>query len=246
MFSLPQPHIDSDTYRMQTYIPAFEPSNLLDKLLCMLSGLSIPPWESFDDIESILTVAEKWDTPGPIESIRSSLTSPMFLSDPLRLYAIATHFGWDAEAKLASKHSLTLSLSSNVHQATLQGLSTKHLLPLLELHRRRRDQFKALIDSPERFTAGNSVDPPMHCARCGDVPLENHTWRELKGVMFLEMDRRPLGDTVLSKLDLCEWPEAEACWEARCSKEGCGSLNYDKVATLRQIRNCLDLLPTTI
>lgn len=65
--------------------------------------------------------------------------------------------------------------------------------------------------------------------------------------MFLEIEKRPLGDTLgLTMGAVAEWPVAKACWEAKCSKEGCGGLNYDRVATLRQIRACIALLPTTI
>lgn len=65
--------------------------------------------------------------------------------------------------------------------------------------------------------------------------------------MFLEIDKRPLGDTLgLVVGETAEWPEAKACWEAKCRKDDCGGLNYDRVATLRQIRNCVDLLPLTI
>lgn len=91
------------------------------------------------------------------------------------------------------------------------------------------------------------LSAPYHCSRCGVTQLDNYTWRELKNAMFLEIDRRPLGDTLgLVVGETAEWPEAKACWEAKCKMEGCGGLNYDRVATLRQIRNCVDLLPSTI
>jgi len=77
--------------------------------------------------------------------------------------------------------------------------------------------------------------------------LDNHTWRDLKHAMFVEMDRRPLGDTIgLVVGETAEWPEAKACWAAKCPRDGCGGLNYDRVSTLRQIRNCVESLPMTI
>ena len=135
-------------------------------------------------------------------------------------------------------------------------LSGKDLLRLVTLHRRRRDEFRRLIDSPERFAAGNAST--YHCARCGVAPLDNSSWRELKNVMFEEMDRRPLGDTIsgiglgLGGVEtgaiaaMAEWPEARKCWESTCVDEECQGLNYDMVATLRQIRNCVELLPTAV
>jgi hypothetical protein len=61
------------------------------------------------------------------------------------------------------------------------------------------------------------------------------------------MDRRPLGDTICAEVGgAADWPEAFACWEATCTKEGCGGQNYDRVTTFRQIRACMDILPSTI
>lgn len=242
MLSLPQPETDLiDT----GYIPIHEPDAVLERLLRLLCGLPIPKWGSCEEIERVLTLAENLDCPGPISMIRLAITSPeVLLSDPLRLYAISTHFGWKSEAKLASTHTLSLNLYDIAHAPALNQLSSKDLLPLLALHRARRDQFKVLIDSDERFAAGNG---DTHCSRCGVTQLDNHTWRILKDLMFVEMDKRPLGEDLRTPLgDTANSPEAEACWVAKCQKEGCGGVNYDRLATLRQIRGCVDALPRTI
>lgn len=77
--------------------------------------------------------------------------------------------------------------------------------------------------------------------------LDNRTWRELKNAIFLEMDRRPLGDAICAEVGgAADWPEAVACWEASCTKSGCGGQNYDRVTTFRQICACMDILPSTI
>lgn len=137
-------------------IPIYESDFVLVRLLRLICSLPVPIWESYDDIERVLTAAEKWDTPGPIASIRAALTSPQFLaSDPLRLYVLAKHFEWEEEAKLSSTHTLKLNLHHPSYASTLARLSSKDLLPLMKLHRRRRDKFKELLDSPERFAAGN-------------------------------------------------------------------------------------------
>ncbi|RDB18970.1 hypothetical protein Hypma_014381 [Hypsizygus marmoreus] len=253
MFNLPQPqkcvkdpHKDPKGADEPEEIPIFESDFVVERLLRLLCSIPVPTWESYDDVDRVLTAAEKWDTPGPIASIRAALTRPQFLtSDPLRLYVLAKHFGWNEEAKLASTQTLRLNLHDPIYAPTLARLTSKDLLPLLNLHRKRRDMFKKLLDSPGRFAAGNSS--PYHCSRCGVTRLDNYTWREFKNAMFAEIDRRPLGDTLgLAFGPAAEWPEAKACWEAMCTMEGCGGLNYDRIATLRQIRNCIELLPTTI
>ncbi|KAF9482838.1 hypothetical protein BDN70DRAFT_874419 [Pholiota conissans] len=256
MFSLPQPRNllspegDSRTLGKQTtqasILDVYEDDFPLEHLLKLMSGLSTPKLESLDNFEQVLRIAEKWDTPGPLSTLRHSLTAKKFLDqDPLRCYSLAKHFGWSAEAKAASTHTLVLNLHDPIHTPIMDQMSSKDLLCLLDLHRKRRDLFRELLDSPERFAAGNSS--PYHCNRCGVTVLDNYPWRQYKHVLFLEMERRPLGDTLGTVVgDTAEWPEALACWEAKCSKEGCGGLNYDRIATLRQIRACVALLPLTV
>ncbi|KAH9475535.1 hypothetical protein JR316_0012650 [Psilocybe cubensis] len=255
MFTLPQPNSrhSSDCeepsmskINLPSVLDVYESDFVLERLLRLLTGLPLPRWNSIEEIERVLTVAEKWDTPGPISTMRYALSSHQFLqSHPLKCYMLATHFGWDAEAKLASTHTLTLNLNDKIHSSVIDQMTSKDLLPLLDLHRKRRDMFRELLNSPERFAAGNSS--PYHCNRCGVTELDNYAWRAFKHAMFLEIERRPLGDTLgLASGEAAEWPESLACWQAKCPKGGCGGLNYDRIATLRQIRLCISLLPTTI
>ncbi|KAK7029517.1 hypothetical protein VNI00_014550 [Paramarasmius palmivorus] len=216
-----------------------------------------------------------WDAPGPISHIRAGIIAPELLErDSLRVYAIACHFEWETERQLAAKHTLQLDLfrsggysdpedegevSYRRNQTTLAGLSSRNLLYLLRLRQHRRDVFRRLLESPARFSAGNSDE--FFCSRCGVTKLDNQSWRSLKDALMVEMDRRPLGHRILGKeVDgigektadsrgfggVLSWPEAQPCWEAMCSREGCESLNYDKVATLKQLRICIESLPFDI
>lgn len=219
-----------------------ETDNVVERLLRLISGLETPKWESFDDLERVVDVAEKWDAPGPLSIIRSAITAPAFLAEPLRLYILTTRYGWNEEARLASAQTLTLSLYDEKHEHELKRLASSDLMALLGLHRRRRDEFKKLLDSNGMFNVGNAMQ--CFCTGCGEK-VDNHEWRELKARMFYEMDQRPMGDT-LAGLDMEEWPESVACWSARCRKEGCGRVNYDKLATLRDIKACITLLPASV
>ncbi|KAK0185330.1 hypothetical protein F5146DRAFT_1125283 [Armillaria mellea] len=53
----------------------------------------------------------------------------------------ATRFGWEEEAELASKHTLSLSLHEEQHQEALRRISTRLLVKLFKFHRKRRDIF---------------------------------------------------------------------------------------------------------
>ncbi|KAG6830733.1 hypothetical protein H0H92_015012 [Tricholoma furcatifolium] len=133
MFSLPQPMQHKDEPgRCQKgpvngvdepeEIPIYESDFVLERLLRLLCSIPIPSWKSYDEVDLVLTAAEKWDTPGPIASIRTTLTYPQFLtSEPLRLYVLAKHFDWKEEAKLAATHTLAL----NLHDVTTDEPSSK-------------------------------------------------------------------------------------------------------------------------
>ncbi|KAI0915753.1 hypothetical protein AcW1_003734 [Taiwanofungus camphoratus] len=235
MFSLPQkkePDLQLDTIYVD------EDTVTLEGLLRMVCGLPIPRLDSYDIIEPILHAAEKYDMPGPLSIVRALVTTPPLLSDPLRLYAIACRCGWREEARTASQCTLALGLHAPEHRLTLLKLGAPALLSLFELHHNRREALRRRLDQSPFVNDG--VDAT--CSHCGSI-VDYHTWRELKYAIILEMDIRPLGDTVCND-GLLEWPAARACWNARCGN--CDRVLYDKKETLRVIRECIDQLPATV
>ncbi|PBK65359.1 hypothetical protein ARMSODRAFT_1022464 [Armillaria solidipes] len=68
---------------------------VLEQLLQILSG--------------VLRLAEAWGARAVLD-IFVSITAPLFLREPLRVYAVVTRFRWEEEAEFASKHTLGLSL----------------------------------------------------------------------------------------------------------------------------------------
>jgi hypothetical protein len=242
MLSLPPPK----TPHRNEPIPIHQPDVVVEPLFRLMCGLPVHPWQSYDEMEAVLALAENWDIPCAVSSIRAALAGHRWLTVyPLRFYALATHFGWAAEVQLASQHTLSLNLFDPIHEEVLHRLSAKALLPLLALHRSRREGLRELLDSPERFLAGNGE--PFHCSACAITPLDNRTWRALKHRIVLEMDCRPLGDTLgVAVGGMGEWAEAKACWASKCTKVDCGAANYDRVATLKQIRVCVDSLPVAV
>ncbi|KAL0945089.1 hypothetical protein HGRIS_004242 [Hohenbuehelia grisea] len=224
------------------FIHTSAPDYALERLLRLICGLPTPPWTSYDELEAVIGLAQEWRASGPVAFIRCAITAPLFLADPLRLYALATRLGWVEEQRLAATHTLRLSIWEPQHQTLLQSLSAPDLLALLRLHRARRDEFKRLLDGESIFDAGNA--DLRFCNECGEK-LDNRPWRELKARLVSEIDTRPLGEAI-GKLEMEEWPEAVLCWAAKCTKESCGKANYDRVSTLQAITGCLDKLPVTI
>jgi len=229
MFSLPQKcePATPDVIYMD------EDAHTLESLLRMASGMPILPLANFDEVDALLYAAEKYDMPGPMSIIRVLVMTPPLLDNPLRLYAVACRFGWEAEAQYASTETLTLDVHAEPHRAELQILSTAALLKLFQLHRDRREALRTRLDDPPFVGGGTAV-----CIACG-WQIDYHTWRELKYKIILEMDVRPLGDTVVGS-GLLEWHEAKACWSAKCPNPDCDRVLYDKGETLRVIRECVE------
>ncbi|KAI0356238.1 hypothetical protein OH77DRAFT_1478330 [Trametes cingulata] len=237
MYSLPQLSATGSDIPPET-IYVDEDAATLEGLLRMVCGLPIPRLDSYDIIEPILHAAEKYDMPGPMSIVRALVTAPPLLSDPLRLYAIACRYGWQDEAMMASRYTLTLNLHAPEHRPTLQKLGTDALLNLFQLHHTRRETLRRRLDDPPFVNDSGDTS----CSNCGSL-VDYHTWRELKYVIIMEMDGRPLGDTVCNP-GLLEWPAARACWNAKCIN--CDRVLYDKTLTMRVIRECIEQLPTTI
>lgn len=204
MFSLPQKCEPATA----DVIYVDEDAHTLESLLRMAGGLSIITPTDYDEVDVLLYAAEKYDMPGPMSVIRALVMTPPLLDNPLRLYAVARRFGWEEEAQYASTETLTLDLHAEPHRAALQNLSTAALLDIFQLHRDRREGLRMRLDDPPFVGGGTAV-----CIACGSQ-IDYHTWRELKYKIILEMDVRPLGDTVVNS-GLLDWPEAKACWDAK-------------------------------
>ena len=241
MFLLPQKEgenseADASTSRATVYLD--EASDVLESLLRCVCGLPIPQLDSYEVIEPLLYAAEKYDMPGPLSIVRALVMTPPLLKDPLRLYIMACRYGWVDVARLAATKTLTLNIFSPALRPTLNKLTTPSLLNLIDLHRGRRDLLKQRLNEAPLV----SDTDPSSCSHCGSA-VDYHTWRELKHAIIMEMDARPLGDTI-SEINMMEWPQAKSCWEAKCST--CSRVLYDKRETLNAIRSCIDNLPMTI
>ncbi|KAK0497492.1 hypothetical protein EDD18DRAFT_155917 [Armillaria luteobubalina] len=129
-----------------------------------------------------------------------SIAAPVFLREPLRVYVIATQFGWEEEAELASRHTLELSLHEEQHQEALRRIPTRALVKLFKFHQKRRDEFRV----------GMQGEGHVMCAGCGKA-VDREAWAALVWRMFWEMVARPSGERLCS-LESEEWDEIERCF----------------------------------
>ncbi|KAJ7735023.1 hypothetical protein B0H16DRAFT_1380548 [Mycena metata] len=226
MLSLPQP----PDAKVPHEIPVGEKDLVMERVLRMMSGLEIPRWASFDEVEATLELIEKWDTPGPLSVIRTAISSSLFADEPLRVYVLTSHFGWGEETKAVLVETLRLELFGGEHDTTLCRLSSRSLLTLVAFHDRCKARFRDALDGTDLFAAGN--EEPRECG-CGKR-RDNYPWRVLKAKLLSEFNRRPLGDQILT--DMSGWPESAACWRAKCH---CGNLYYDQVSTVGNIKESI-------
>jgi hypothetical protein len=213
-----------------------EDARTLEPLLRMICGLEISTLDTWDAVEPVLYAAEKYEMPGPASIVRALLRTPAFSDEPLRLYAAACHFGWAEDARTASTRSLSVNLYDPRNRPALLRLRTADLLALFELHHERRKQFRQCIAESPFLTDAQLADV-ARCSRCRDS-ISYVEWRELRNVMFAELETCPAGDTVLTGLEV--WPAAQACWAAKCKKVTCLSPVYDKTLSSKAIKDVLD------
>ncbi|KAJ7065564.1 hypothetical protein C8F01DRAFT_749096 [Mycena amicta] len=228
MLSLPQP---PDTKAQE--IAVGEPDAVMERVLRMMCGLEIPRWSSFDELETVLELIEKWDTPGPLSFARSALPSPMFSDQPLRVYLLATRFGWQEETASALVQTLKLDLLTGEFDSMLCMLSSRSLLQLVSFHDRCKARFRQSLDGTELFAAGNEEPRTCTSSLCGKK-RDNYPWRTLKAKIISEFNRRPLGDKILA--DMAGWTESAACWQAKCH---CNNMYYDQISTVANIAACI-------
>lgn len=206
-----------------------ENDGVIERLFTMISGMEVSQWDSLDEIEDVLHAAEKYDTPGPISTIRSAITSPRFMADPLRVYAIAARYQWEEALQHAAEACLSIAIHQQQYIPALKRIPTDDLLRLIDLRRERRDAFIHAINNETLFTSvGDCV--------CGRV-RDQHPWHALKLAMYMEMDER---QAIVRNLDSQDWEAAKKCWNHRCI---CGKVVYDQIETMKRIRPCVDSLP---
>ncbi|KAJ6579098.1 hypothetical protein DFH09DRAFT_979770 [Mycena vulgaris] len=223
MLSLPQP----DDTKAPQEIPVGEKDAVMERVLRMMCGLEIPRWASLEEVEAALDLIEKWDAPGPLSIVRTAINSPLFASEPLRVYVLTTHFEWEEETAAVLVNTLQLELLNGEHDAALCRLASRSLLTLVAFHDRCKARFRDALDGTDLFAAGN--EEPRECS-CGKRQ-DSYPWRVLKAKLLSEFNRRPLGDRIL--VDMAGWPESAACWHAKCP---CGHLYYDQVSTVANIQ----------
>ena len=178
--------------------------------------------------------------PGPMSIVRSSILRPSLLrSHPLQVHALACRSEWPDVAQATAIPCLSLDLMAPSTLAALRGISLSHYSRLLSLVRRRRDNFRQHLDSPDQFHGSN---PNNTCRRCG-TRVGDLTWKVLRMRLVEEIERCPDGSSIRGDGNgMRNWPE----WVACVSASHCNVPLYNGDNTRVSIFRVLDSLPENL
>ncbi|KAK0491698.1 hypothetical protein EDD18DRAFT_1109451 [Armillaria luteobubalina] len=213
--------LDDTLYRfLSKPIPIHEHDVILELLLRIISGLAIPPWRTFDDLEGVLSLAGTWGVRGAVDVVRAHCAD------------VPEGAAGGEEAELASKYALELSLHEEQYQEALQQIPARALVKLFKFHPKQCDEFRV----------GMLREGHVVCAGCGKVVV-GEVWAALVWNMFWEMDARPSGERLCS-LEVEEWEETGRCVGEKFG--GCGRVVYERLDVLERVMRCLAEFPDTV
>lgn len=233
MFSLPQ-NPDERYPDKIPVIPVTEHSRVIDALLRYVYPVSPPVIESLDDLSLVLDAAVKYDCSTAIIALRALLVSVRFLrSSPIRVYAIACRYGLDEEARLASRHTLSVNLFDGTPSRDLRYITAYEYHQLLSLHKNRSSAAIALLQIPRETkcmqcngSAFTMDDPPKW-------------WSEFEKKARAELMVRPTTDVIFGMEFLFKAAQASGC--SRCPESVLDSWKF-----LQYLKESIDALPSTV
>jgi len=160
MFGLPQSANSSP--KIPT-IDVPEPSDTLQPFIQYLYPRSPPEIADPSVWAAVYAVADKYNAETVMGLLRGVLISRFLETSPLRVYALASHFGFEEEAKIASRETLRMDISEGFPEedAKLMGILACQKLYLL--HIQRRENARALVTSRTYPQVNRSCGcPPMN------------------------------------------------------------------------------------
>ncbi|KIP06167.1 hypothetical protein PHLGIDRAFT_19522 [Phlebiopsis gigantea 11061_1 CR5-6] len=230
MFQLPQPEAGP------SHIPVVdvsESSQTLEYLLRYVYPVPKPDVSSLDELVPVLEAASKYDFTVVIDHLRTVLVSPPFLaSDPVRVYAIACRFDLDAEARLASRHTLTIDVLDGPLIEDLKGITAYQYHQLLNLHRARAAAAQELLILPDT----------VKCMMCNGTHYgafyPPKWWKDYEERARKELAARPTADIIFSMPFIAQ--------SAHAGCERCAGSIFDAHWFFADLRKRIDDLPGTI
>jgi hypothetical protein len=160
MFSLPR-HTESSPELPIIDVP--ESSDILQPFLQHLYPRSPPRITDISMWAALYAIADKYGAEVVTDLLRDMLVPRFLETSPLRVYALASCWGFEEEAKIASRRTLTLDVSKGFPEEDARLMGGVACKKLFLLHLQRREQVQALISHrPYHFSnLGSCSCPPM-------------------------------------------------------------------------------------
>lgn len=233
MLSLPQP--SSKELAKIPIVEVAEPPGILQQLLQFIYPVPDPTID--DDLDTLILVlhaAIKYDILPAIESLRKQLVSEHYLQqDPTRIYAVASRYELEEEAKVASKHTLGISILDGPLSEELRYISAYSYHRLLALHHTRARAAKALL----------RLRDDVQCMECngtyGAFSEGPKWWLDFQKRAAEELSARPTTDVIFTMEFL-----SKSFQHVGCRK--CPLSLLESWSFLEDLKQQIDELPATV
>ena len=169
MLGLPQPP------EPPSQIPTIdvpESSDILAPFLQHLYPRSPPKVQDIAMWATLYTTAEKYSAETVMETLRDVLIPRFLETSPVRVYALASRWGFEEEAKIASRRTLTIDILKDFPQDDAELMGGVACQKLYHLHITRREAAQAfVIDHPPPSSSGPSClcSPPNYSNVISDL-----------------------------------------------------------------------------
>ncbi|KAF9026541.1 hypothetical protein BDZ89DRAFT_1161232 [Hymenopellis radicata] len=223
MFSLPQPSSSSESSIQRNLdIECTETKDVLFALLQFIYPVPNPNVASLDELVPLLEAARKFQLDYLVDELGTTLTDERlgFVKEaPLRVYAIATRFGFEEEMRVAAKGTLRYNVLACPLNEDLKNINAYDYHRLLDLHRRHaKATQEALRNYSKQIT---------RCRDCGSVPK---WWTQFLELADLELSERPSVDVICTHEFI-----ASAVTAARCTDCATSAFHfYSKMESMKK------------
>ena len=162
MFSLPQPTDPSSE------IPSVDVPNCSDILQPFIQYLYPRPPPKISDIstwEALYAIADKYGAEVVTDLLRDMLIPRFLETSPLRVYALASRWGFEEEAKIASTRTLTIDIFKEFPREDAELMGGAACQQIYLLHFNRREAAQTLVKNhplPSPSDSSCECPPPAY------------------------------------------------------------------------------------
>ncbi|KAF8967761.1 hypothetical protein BDZ97DRAFT_1803205 [Flammula alnicola] len=184
MFSLPQSQKDGggQTVGSLPVIELQEECKFIRNLLLHCYPGVPPVIEDADDIITTIVVAEKYAMDDVQKQLRTELlASPAMTRDPLRIFAVAFHHGWEEVARFAARKTLDIHVTELPFSPELDYLTGSGLYRLFEYRYRCARRIRQWMSTTGISNPDFSQDKSRIWYSSRDASTDEYIWREEHG-----------------------------------------------------------------